>query len=132
MAKVFILGGEFGGVVAAANLAAEIARHDPTAHYDHDLMMVLDVAGGDSIYSTRIYGQAIPRVSATAASGAGPRVYMKSIGKAITPNSRISIFKQCFVRVHSWSALLPSHQTTKPHEPGIMKRHEPEVRRERY
>ena len=36
--------------VAAANLAAEIAGHEPTTHYDHDLMMVLDVAGGDGIY----------------------------------------------------------------------------------
>ena len=36
--------------VAAANLAAEIAGHEPATHYDHDLMMVLDVAGGDSIY----------------------------------------------------------------------------------
>lgn len=36
--------------VAAANLAAEIAGHEPTTHYDHDLMMVLDVAGEDSIY----------------------------------------------------------------------------------
>jgi len=36
--------------VAAANLAAEIAGHEPTTHYDHDLMMVLDVADGDSIY----------------------------------------------------------------------------------
>lgn len=36
--------------VAAANLTAEIAGHQPTTHYDHDLMMVLDVAGGDSIY----------------------------------------------------------------------------------
>lgn len=36
--------------VAAANVAAEIAGQQPTAHYDHDLMMVLDVFDGDSIY----------------------------------------------------------------------------------
>lgn len=36
--------------VAAANVAAEIAGHQPLAHYDHDMMMVLDVFGGDSIY----------------------------------------------------------------------------------
>jgi hypothetical protein len=38
------------GQVAAANLAAQIAGRDPVAHYDHDMMMVLDVADGDSIY----------------------------------------------------------------------------------
>jgi sulfide:quinone oxidoreductase len=36
--------------VAAANVAAEIAGHQPVAHYDHDMMMVLDVFDGDSIY----------------------------------------------------------------------------------
>lgn len=36
--------------VAAANLAAEIAGHPPVAHYQHDMMTVLDVADGDSIY----------------------------------------------------------------------------------
>ena len=36
--------------VAAANVAAEIAGQQPIAHYDHDLMMVLDVFDGDSIY----------------------------------------------------------------------------------
>lgn len=36
--------------VAAANVAAEIAGHQPIAHYDHDIMMVLDVFDGDSIY----------------------------------------------------------------------------------
>jgi hypothetical protein len=35
--------------VAAANVAAEIAGHDPITHYDHDMMLVLDVADGDSI-----------------------------------------------------------------------------------
>jgi sulfide:quinone oxidoreductase len=38
------------GQVAAANLAAEIAGHEPITHYDHDMMLVLDVADGDSIY----------------------------------------------------------------------------------
>jgi sulfide:quinone oxidoreductase len=38
------------GQVAAANVAAEIAGHDPIAHYDHDMMMVLDLADGESIY----------------------------------------------------------------------------------
>ena len=36
--------------VAAANVAAEIAGHDPITHYDHDMMLVLDVADGDCIY----------------------------------------------------------------------------------
>jgi sulfide:quinone oxidoreductase len=38
------------GRVAAANLAAEISGHQPITHYDHDMMMVLDVADRDSIY----------------------------------------------------------------------------------
>jgi len=38
------------GQVAAANVAAEIAGHQLITHYDHDMMMVLDVADGDSIY----------------------------------------------------------------------------------
>jgi sulfide:quinone oxidoreductase len=36
--------------VAAANLTAEIAGHGPVTHYQHDMMTVLDVADGDSIY----------------------------------------------------------------------------------
>ena len=36
--------------VAAANVAAEIAGHQPIAHYDHDMMMVLNVFDGDSIF----------------------------------------------------------------------------------
>lgn len=36
--------------VAAANVTAEIAGHQPIAHYDHDMMTVLDVFDGDSIY----------------------------------------------------------------------------------
>lgn len=35
--------------VAVANLTAELAGHEPIAHYQHDLMMILDV-DGDSIY----------------------------------------------------------------------------------
>jgi hypothetical protein len=35
--------------VAAANLAAEVAGHEPIAHYQHELMMILDV-DGNSIY----------------------------------------------------------------------------------
>lgn len=38
------------GQVAAANVAAEIAGHQPIAHYDHDMMMVLDMFDGDSVY----------------------------------------------------------------------------------
>src|SRR6185436_18238455 len=37
------------GEVAAANLAAEIAGHPPVAHYEHDLMAVIDL-DGESIY----------------------------------------------------------------------------------
>src|ERR1051326_6019930 len=36
--------------VAAANVTSEIAGHAPIAHYNHEMMMVLDVADGDSIY----------------------------------------------------------------------------------
>ena len=36
--------------VAAANVATEIAGHQPITHYNHDMMMVLDVFDGDSIY----------------------------------------------------------------------------------
>ena len=36
--------------VAAANIAAEIAGHQAVSHYDHEMMMVLDLVDGDSIY----------------------------------------------------------------------------------
>ena len=36
--------------VASANIVAEIAGHRPVAHYDHEMMMVLDVFDGESIY----------------------------------------------------------------------------------
>ena len=36
--------------VAARNLAAEIAGHDPVAHYSHELKLVIDEPGSDSIY----------------------------------------------------------------------------------
>jgi sulfide:quinone oxidoreductase len=38
------------GEVAAANLAAEIEGHEPEAVYDHELMLVIDEGGEDSIY----------------------------------------------------------------------------------
>jgi sulfide:quinone oxidoreductase len=38
------------GEVAAANLAAETAGHPPPAHYQHDLMMVIDEPGGEGFY----------------------------------------------------------------------------------
>jgi sulfide:quinone oxidoreductase len=38
------------GEVAAANLAAEIEGLEPEASYDHELMLVIDEGGGDSIY----------------------------------------------------------------------------------
>jgi sulfide:quinone oxidoreductase len=38
------------GEVAAANLAAEIAGHEPVAHYSHELRTVIDDLGNDSIY----------------------------------------------------------------------------------
>jgi len=38
------------GEVAAVNLAAEIEGHEPEASYDHELMLVIDAGGGDSIY----------------------------------------------------------------------------------
>ena len=38
------------GEVAAANLAAEIAGHEPVAHYVHEMRTVIDDLGNDSIY----------------------------------------------------------------------------------
>jgi sulfide:quinone oxidoreductase len=38
------------GQVAAANIASEIAGHAPIAHYNHEMMMVLDVFDGQGIY----------------------------------------------------------------------------------
>lgn len=35
--------------VAAANLAAEISGHEPVAHYEHEMKLVIE-GGGDSIY----------------------------------------------------------------------------------
>lgn len=37
------------GEVAAANLAAEIAGHEPVVHYDHNLVTIIDI-DGESIY----------------------------------------------------------------------------------
>jgi sulfide:quinone oxidoreductase len=38
------------GEVAAANLAAEISGHEPAVRYDHELMLVIDEGGEDSIF----------------------------------------------------------------------------------
>ena len=38
------------GEVAATNLAAEIAGHEPLTHYIHELRLVIDEGGSDSIY----------------------------------------------------------------------------------
>ena len=38
------------GEVAAANLVAEIAGHEPVSHYHHDVTMVLDAGDRESIY----------------------------------------------------------------------------------
>jgi sulfide:quinone oxidoreductase len=38
------------GEVAAANLAAEIAGHGPVSNYVHDMRVVIDQAGGESMY----------------------------------------------------------------------------------
>jgi sulfide:quinone oxidoreductase len=36
--------------VAASNLAAEIEGREPITHYDHEMRLVIDEGGGDSIY----------------------------------------------------------------------------------
>ncbi len=36
--------------VAAANIAAEIEGHEPISHYDHEMRLVIDEGGADSIY----------------------------------------------------------------------------------
>jgi sulfide:quinone oxidoreductase len=38
------------GEVAATNLAAEIAGHEPVSHYSHEMKFVIDGAAGDSLY----------------------------------------------------------------------------------
>ena len=38
------------GEVAATNLAAEIAGHEPTAEYSHEMRVVIDEAGDDAMY----------------------------------------------------------------------------------
>lgn len=38
------------GDVAATNLAAEIEGHDPVSHYVHEMRLVIDETGSDSIY----------------------------------------------------------------------------------
>lgn len=37
--------------VAAANLAAEIEGHEPVSSYNHEMMLVIDEGGGDSVYA---------------------------------------------------------------------------------
>ena len=41
------------GEVAANNIAAEIEGREPEAGYDHELMLVIDEGGEDSIYLHR-------------------------------------------------------------------------------
>jgi sulfide:quinone oxidoreductase len=36
--------------VAATNLAAEIEGHEPVTHYDHEMRLVIDEGGSDSVY----------------------------------------------------------------------------------
>jgi hypothetical protein len=36
--------------VAAMNLAAQIAGHEPVARYQHEMRFVIDEAGSDSLY----------------------------------------------------------------------------------
>jgi sulfide:quinone oxidoreductase len=38
------------GEVAAANLAAEIAGHEPAVHYQHEMRLVIDTAGDETVY----------------------------------------------------------------------------------
>ena len=38
------------GEVAATNLAAEIEGHEPVAHYSHEIKLVIDEAGANSLY----------------------------------------------------------------------------------
>ena len=38
------------GTVAAMNLAAEVDGHEPVAHYSHEVKLVIDEYGSDSIY----------------------------------------------------------------------------------
>lgn len=38
------------GEVAAANLATEVSGHEPAIRYDHELMLVIDEGGEDSIF----------------------------------------------------------------------------------
>jgi hypothetical protein len=38
------------GEVASANLAAEVAGNAPVSHYSHEMKLVIDDFGSDSIY----------------------------------------------------------------------------------
>lgn len=45
------------GLVAAANVAAEIEGHAPQTRYNHELMLVIDEGGKDSIYLQKQSGE---------------------------------------------------------------------------
>jgi sulfide:quinone oxidoreductase len=45
------------GEVAAANIASEVAGRSPVAHYDHELMLVIDEGEASSIYLYKELGQ---------------------------------------------------------------------------
>jgi len=45
------------GEVAAANIASEVAGGSPVAHYDHELMLVIDEGEASSIYLYKELGQ---------------------------------------------------------------------------
>jgi len=80
--------------VAAANLAAEIAGHEPVSHYDHEVMMVLDARGGESIYFHKDLWTAEP------ASVRHGRFWSwaKSIGRLLMRNSYPSTSEQLKLR----------------------------------
>ena len=54
MANIVIVGGGFGGVVAAESLAKKVsAEHQISkayAHYNHELMLVIDAGGKESTF----------------------------------------------------------------------------------
>ena len=48
------------GEIAAENLAAEIQGRVPSAVYDHEMMLVIDAAGQDSIFMRKVLGSSEP------------------------------------------------------------------------
>jgi len=78
MARVVILGGGFGGEVAAANLIAEIEGRDAVAHYSHEMRLVIEEPG-DSIYLHKDVWMEEPG-SDKLISGAGPSMFSRDIG----------------------------------------------------